>query len=71
MTSASENTQKEDEEVRPCIQLGGGQQITVGRNKSGKPWKKTSSQSAFKPKKLISKTYERRMEEAKKMKAIQ
>ena len=35
------------------------------------PWKKKSSQSSFKTnKKTISKTYERRMEEAKKMKAL-
>ena len=34
------------------------------------PWKKKSSQSSFKTNKAISKTYERRMEEARKMKAI-
>ena len=34
------------------------------------PWKKKSNQSSFKTNKAISKTYERRMEEARKMKAI-
>ena len=40
---------EEKSEVNPCISLGGGGSLkTVGRNKSGKPWKKKSSMSSFK-----------------------
>ena len=55
------------------MHLGGRENgaATVGRNKSGKPWKKQSKQSAFRIKKSLPKSYVNRMEEAKKRKALQ
>lgn len=55
------------------MHLGGseGGAATVGRNKSGMPWKKQSKQSAFRIKKSLPKSYTTRMEEAKKRKALQ
>ena len=69
-TTANENSGKYEQTT--SLSIGGqGGALTVGRNKSGMPWKKSSKQSAFKSKKCISKSYEKRMEETKKMKAIQ
>ena len=58
---------------RATVHLGGRENgiATVGRNKSGKPWKKQSQQSAFRTKKSLPKSYIKRMEEAKKRKALQ
>ena len=58
--------------MTPCISLGGGGSLkTVGRNKSGMPWKKKSSMSSFKTKKVVPKSFEKRMEDSKKIKALQ
>ena len=55
------------------ISLGGsqGSSLTVGRNKSGMPWKKSSGVSSFKVRRVLPKTYVKRMEEAKVAKALQ
>ena len=62
---------EEKSEVTPCISLRGGSLKTVGRNKSGMPWKKKSSMSSFKTKKVVPKSFEKRMEDSKKIKALQ
>ena len=48
--------------------MGGGKSITVGRNKSGQPWKKTSKKSEFHRGPPVS--YLKSMEEKARLKRI-
>ena len=65
------NNPNRDESLKP-VEVGDGIKArTIGRNKSGCPWKKsTSEKSSMRNKSLVSKSWAKKVEERNRMKAL-
>ena len=62
------SVQSAEPEFKGVVSLGGTVNVTVGRNKSGKPWKKKSNRSEFSKTPAFS--YQKRIEERERLKRI-
>ena len=56
--------------VSGVVALGSSAKQTVGKNKSGKPWKKQQTRSGL-HKSISKKSFEKRMDEKKELKILQ